>query len=67
MMRAGLDLVVASSPAAQVNASAHAVRVKRVSQKNADAEKEAGCHNGLDHSLAPWLEMPGRAARRNWW
>jgi hypothetical protein len=45
---------------------AHPMRVERVSQENADAEKDAGCSNGLGHRFAPWLEMPGRAARRNW-
>jgi pimeloyl-ACP methyl ester carboxylesterase len=46
--------------------SAHAIRVKRVGQKNADAEKDKERRDSLGHRLAPWRTMPGSAAVRNW-
>jgi hypothetical protein len=45
--------------------SAHAVRVERVSEKNADAEKHKQGRDSLGHRLAPSRIMPGTAALRN--
>ena len=47
-------------------ALAGAVRVERMSQKDADAEESKQCCYDLGHRLAPNLAMPGRAAARNW-
>jgi hypothetical protein len=47
-------------------ALARAVRIERVSEKDADAEEcKQRCKN-LGHRLAPRLAMPGRAALRKW-
>jgi hypothetical protein len=37
-----------------------------MSQKNADTEKSGQRRDDLSHDFEVWLEMPGRAARRNW-
>jgi hypothetical protein len=45
--------------------SPRAKRVDRVSQENADAEKDTQCRDYLRHRLAHWPAMPGSAALRN--
>jgi hypothetical protein len=45
--------------------SAPAIRVERVSEKNADAEKHKQGRDSLGHRLAPSRTMPGTAALRN--
>jgi hypothetical protein len=47
-------------------ALARAVRIERVSEKDADAEEDKQCSRDLGHRLAPSIAMPGRAALRNW-
>src|SRR5439155_24571531 len=41
--------------------SAHTIRIERVSEKNADAEKYRQCHYSIGHRLAPWRTMPWSA------
>ena len=45
--------------------SSRAKRVERVSQENADDEKDTQCRDYLRHRLAHWRAMPGSAALRN--
>src|ERR1700692_932130 len=45
-------------------ALARAVRIERMSQKDADAEEGKQCYHDLGHRLAPSVTMPGRAALR---
>jgi hypothetical protein len=40
--------------------------VECMGEENADAEEGCRGRNDLDHGRALWLEMPGRAAWRNW-
>ena len=45
--------------------STHAIRIERVSEKNADAEKYRQCHHSFGHRLAPWRTTPGSAVVMN--
>jgi hypothetical protein len=47
-------------------ALAHAVRIERVSEKDANAEEDKQCHHDLGHRVAPTLAMPGSVALRKW-
>jgi hypothetical protein len=54
--RVGMQGPLSRSP------SAHAVRVKRVSEKNADAEKHKQNRDSLGHRFALSRTMPGTAS-----
>jgi hypothetical protein len=60
-----LEKVQRNGPGFGSVALARAVRIERMSEKDADAEEAKQCDHDLGHRLAPTVAMPGRALLRN--